>query len=168
MMMPAWLLGPRRIWWFLTDWRTPIRFLWACPGCKWTTAREGRGFRPERRFSDHDNPICKYNKFYEHARTVPFRMYCWICVRNRVTDYRFWLVWRWRFRLRYNWGVGVPHECLHGNHDFGEKPAGVYTKDGAVFVIGKCKREGCGFAHRWEILDKEEAAAWARVASTPT
>lgn len=141
-MMPAWLLGPRRIWWFLSDWTTVIRFNFKCNYCGDQLVMEGRGFRPLRWY-DHPNPLCRYGPVLRHRVFSPLCGPCW---RIRIMEYTFWIRSRWVFRLKYTWGVGVPAECLAGDHDWHEESR--YESDGVEYVTGRCGR--CGYGHRWE------------------
>ena len=153
--MKAWMLPFRRLWWFTTDMRTSIAFNYPCDHCGDEIVMESRGFRFPRMLQ-HDNTLCKYGPFFRHHKG-PFSWLCKSCRRGKFINYRFWVVNRWRFRLKYTWGVGVPEECLAGNHQWPAQPNSVYEDGDIRWYQGTCLR--CGFTHRWgQKLDEHGSA----------
>lgn len=138
-------LGPRRLWWFLTDWTTEIRFNVKCSHCGQQIVIESRGFRYPRTLPH--NPVCEYRRGLNYEFPALWWL-IWGCWRLRSYAYCAWFFSRWRFRVRYNWGVGVPAECLDGKHDWGDEPIAIYEDGNMRNVTGQCRR--CGFCHRWE------------------
>lgn len=143
-MMPRVLLGPRRLRWFLTYRRTKITFTATCRcGVEYIT--EGRWFIVTR--TVHDSPWCNVSREVRHEFSS-MCLYCWLRIWYR---WKYYVTCRWRFRLKYNWGIGVDPRCASGHHDWPEmKEAYIfYTMDGKEYYTAKCRR--CGFTHRWEM-----------------
>jgi len=143
--MKAWMLPVRRLWWFATDTQTTVTFNYLCDHCKDQIVLTGRGFRLPRAVQ-HTNPLCKYAPFFRHIKR-PFSLTCRSCWRARYVICRYWVVNRWRFRLKYNWGVGLTAECLAGNHQWPKEPDAIYEDGDTHWLQGTCLR--CGFTHRW-------------------
>ena len=96
------LLGPRRIWWFFTDMKIYIHFSYDCPYCGQMVGLRGQGFTPLN-FYKH-NPICKHARFY-NLKQKDLRWNCLHCWKRGLEVTRFWIVQRWHYRKKYNWGV---------------------------------------------------------------
>lgn len=99
--MSRWRLTLRRLWWFFTDMKTYITFRWPCQHCGDEFGLWGRGFFPLR-YKPH-NPVCKYARWFNEPYHRGW-LYCRYCLRKALWNVRFWIVQRWKFRLKYNWG----------------------------------------------------------------
>lgn len=139
------LLPLRRIWWFLMDWDTVITYSLPCPRCGESIAYAIRGFWLDH-YALHKTKICEYGRRI-NFKYPPLWWMFWGGWTLRYWDMVLVIRKRWQFRLKYNWGVGVPAECLRGNHQWPEKPNSVYEDNGQTFLVGICER--CGFSHRW-------------------
>jgi len=96
------IIGPRRIWWFLTDHKTFIDFRWQCYHCDQELHLHGKGFRILA-VKKH-NPICIYAPYFNMEFHRGWRL-CWRCWKRILTFKRRWMMYRWGFRLKYNWGM---------------------------------------------------------------
>ena len=146
--MKAWMLPFRRLWWFVSDHTTEIRFNWECAHCGEQIVMESTGFRPPRWVSH--NALCGAGRSIRCSnaiRDLRGWLHCRYCRRLNLINYKMWLICRWNFRLKYNWGVGVPEECLRNEHDFGNEPEASYEEGNTLYLIGLCRR--CGFRNRF-------------------
>lgn len=145
MTPPLWL-RLRRLWWFVSDHETHIDFTFPCIGCGETVVLSGEGLGVP--LVIHDEPWChrRRNLVLEES---PYWVTCWGCWKQRYYCWRIWVLFRWRFRLKYNWGWGVPACCRMGIHDF--QPRENWEENGRRWIVGLCAI--CGFAQKFDVTD---------------
>jgi hypothetical protein len=147
--MKAWMLGPRRLLWFLTDWSTELRFNLPCRSCGEQIVMESRGFRYPRIL--WHNPYCENHRWL-NRKSMAHGLRCRLCRDRWRFMFTWWIVCRWRFREKYNWGVGVDPECLKGNHLWPAEPDAHYVDGETTWFTATCPR--CKFSMRWGILTR--------------
>jgi len=98
------LLPLRRLWWFLADHKTYVIFRLPCRHCGDEIVIQGKGFGIFWLQGSRHNPVCIYAPFFN---TKPHKgsFWCHNCWRRLSYIVRWFIVQRWHFRLKYNWGI---------------------------------------------------------------
>jgi len=96
------LLPPRRIWWFLTDWKTLCMFDWPCSHCGQNVRLNGVGFHAI--WFDHHDPTCKQSNWLNWPNRHKWRR-CLKCFRRDMHVLLDYIGARWDFRKKWNWGI---------------------------------------------------------------
>lgn len=102
------LLPLRRLWWFLTDWKTFCTFTWPCPHCQVPISLETRGFIPVGFVlkDDFHNSACRFNQGFRMPwRCHPEWWHCQTCLQHAGWLLGFTFRARWDFRLQWNWDI---------------------------------------------------------------